>query len=559
MKEFKHKLLNLLKKESEPKVVAIKGEWGSGKSTFWRGFTLPEHYTNAYISLYGLNSIEEIENSILLQVSELNVIEDFVEKKLKFLHDINILGVNAKAVLSSLKPSSFEKLVICLDDFERLSDKISVNELFGFIADLKENKRCRVVMILNEDKILQKNKDDFDIQKEKIIDYELFFKTTLDDIKDIDKRVNPLYKEYLFEFIKKFEVQNIRTINKIIFFLDDFISKLGDDSLDTNVMKNIFEKMIEISFVYYQFNFKDFELFQEYKSKLVSDMWHNILKKDNKLKTDEETNFKVKETKKFLDENKELQIYKKYLENFKLEDLEKSIIDLIVKHEFNLNFFIDYIENEKYNLENNNLRSQINDIIDKHKYDFNYSLEEYDNDFFEFLTKYRDNILKLKNFETIKKEVENCKQVSSKDYDSLLVQIQKLYLKDYKYINYHGNINHNTNYEQIKKENNQEVMDYLETLIDYNKTPTAEDIISIFDKAINTQHVTPISEENTVNKLLEEKIKEFILTNQEFVKILFDDFDRHGNFTEFQEKLSKVFKNLKKDERYRLKILKLME
>lgn len=555
MKEFENKLLNLLKKESEPKVVAIKGEWGSGKSTFWRSFTLPEYYTNAYISLYGLNSIEEIENSILLEVSELNVIEDFVEKKLKFLHDINILGVNAKAVLSSLKPSSFEKLVICLDDFERLSNKISINELFGFIADLKENKQCRVVMILNEDKIPEKNKDDFDIQKEKIIDYELFFKTTLDDIKDIDKRVSPLYKEYLFEFIKKFEVQNIRTINKMIYCLDDFISKLGDKPLETKVMKNIFEKMIEISFVYYQFNFKYFELFQDYKTKQHGFyIWRDFLKEQ-----DEKTKLEIEETKKFLDENKELQIYKKYLENFKLEDLEKNIINLILKHEFNLNFFIDYIENEKYNFGNNNLRSQINVIIDRYKYDFNYSLEEYDNDFFEFLYKYRDNILKLKNFETIKKEVENCKQFSSKDYDSLLVEMQKSYLKSYKYKNYHRNIDHNTNYEQIKKENNQEVMNYLETLIEYNKIPTAEDIISIFDKAINTQHVTPISEENTVNRLSEDKIKEFILTNKNFVKILFDNFNRHGNFTEFKDKLSNVFEYLKKDEKYTLKIENLME
>lgn len=555
MKEFENKLLNLLEKESEPKVVAIKGEWGSGKSTFWRSFTLPEYYTNAYISLYGLNSIEEIGNSILLQVSELNVIEDFVEKKLKFLHDINILGVNAKAVLSSLKPSSFEKLVICLDDFERLSNKISVNELFGFIADLKENKQCRVVMILNEDKIPEKNKDDFDIQKEKIIDYELFFKTTLDDIKDIDKRVSPLYKEYLFEFIKKFEVQNIRTINKMIYCLDDFISKLGDKPLETKVMKNIFEKMIEISFVYYQFNFKYFELFHDYKTNQHSFyIWRDFLKEQ-----DEKTKLEIEETKKFIVENKELQIYKKYLENFKLEDIEKNIINLILKYEFNLNFFIDYIENEKYNFENNNLRSQINVIIDRYKYDFNYSLEEYDNDFFEFLYKYRDNILKLKNFETIKKEVENCKQFSSKDYDSLLVEMQKSYLKGYKYKNYHGNIDHNTNYEQIKKENNQEVMNYLETLIEYNKTPTAEDIISIFDKAINTQHVTPISEENTVNRLSEDKIKEFILTNKNFVKILFDNFNRHGNFTEFKDKLSNVFEYLKKDEKYTLKIENLME
>ena len=46
-----------------------------------------------------------------------------------------------------------------------------------------------------------------------------------------------------------------------------------------------------------------------------------------------------------------------------------------------------------------------------------------------------------------------------------------------------------------------------------------EIFLSLFKKPINTQKVTPISEENTVNKLSENQIKEFILTNQEFVKI----------------------------------------
>jgi len=558
MKKFKSKLLNLLKKDTKPKVVAIKGEWGSGKSTFWKKFVKEESYNNAYISLYGLNSIKDIENSILLQISELNVMEDFVERKLKFLHDIQILGVNAKAVLSSLKPSTFKKLVICLDDFERLSNKISVNELFGFIADLKENRECRVVIILNEEKIPQKNREDFDIQKEKVIDYELFFKTDLNNINNIDK-VNSLYKEYLFDFVKKFEVQNIRTINKMIFFLDDFISKLGDNSFDTKVMKNIFQKMIEASFVYYQFNFKDFELFQEYKNKQVSDTWHNILKEKNQLKTDEKTILEVEKTKKFLDKNKELQIYKKYLENFKFENLEKHIIGFITKHEFDINFVNDYIENEKYNLNHNDLRSQINNIIDKSKYDFNYPLEKYDSDFFSFLSKYKKKILKLKNLETIKMEIEKCKKISKNDYDSLLIEMQKSYLKDYRYIDFHGNINHDTNYDQIIKENNQEIMEYLESLIKYNKNPTAKEIIEIFEKAINTQKVTPISEENTVNKLSEVKIKEFILSNQEFVKIVFDDFNRHNNFLEFKEKLTNVFDDLKSDEKYRFKIKNLME
>lgn len=558
MKEFKDKLSELLKEENEPKVIAIKGDWGSGKSTFLKDFT-KEKDNYPYVSLYGLNSIADIENSILLQISELNIIENFVEKKLKFLHDIQILGVNAKAVLSSLKPSSFKKLVICLDDFERLSNKITVNELFGFIADLKENKQCKVVIILNEDKISQKNKDDFDIQKEKVIDYELFFKTILSDIKNKDIKVKLLYKEYLFEFIEKFEVQNIRTVNKIIYILNDFIDKLDNDSLDNKIMKNIFEKMIEISFVYYQFNFKDFELFQEYKSKQTSNMWNKFLKKDNVLKTNEQTTLKVEETKKFLEDNKELQVYVKYLQDFKLDDLQKNIINFLTKHELYKDFFNNYIRNEKFNIENNNLRSQLNEIINRYKYDFNHSLEKYDNELFNFLIKYKENILKLKNFETIKIEIEKCKQISNKEYNGLLIDMQKSYLKDYKYINYHENIDHDTNYDQIIKENNPKVMDYLKSLIEYNKNPTAEEIIEIFKKTINTQLVISISEENTVNKLSEVKIKEFILTNQKFIKIVFDNFDRHGNFSKFKEKLSKVFEDLKSNKKYRLKIENLME
>ena len=33
---FKNRLLDLIKKDTSTKVVAIKGEWGSGKSTFWK-------------------------------------------------------------------------------------------------------------------------------------------------------------------------------------------------------------------------------------------------------------------------------------------------------------------------------------------------------------------------------------------------------------------------------------------------------------------------------------------------------------------------------------------
>ncbi|MDX9901119.1 MAG: hypothetical protein RBT22_06475 [Aliarcobacter sp.] len=556
---FKNRLLDLIKKDTNPKVVAIKGEWGSGKSTFWKSLVKDEIGNQAYISLYGLHSISDIENSILLKISNIKSFHKFLKKHFEPFYELKIDGISAKSILSIIEPKDFANIVICLDDFERLSNKISINELFGFISDLKENKNCRVVMILNEEKIPSKNKEDFDIQKEKVIDYELFFRTSVSDIKNIIKNTNSIYEEYLFEFIEEFEIQNIRTINKIVNLLNDFISKLDNELIDIIVMKGIFEKIIEISFIYYQFNFRNFELFEEYKTKQYENIINNIRKEQNRLKDDEQTISKIEKTKQFLEINKELVTYDKYLKNFELKMLQKNIISFITKNEFNKNIFIDSIKNEKYNLEHNNLKNQINTIIDNYKFDLNYTLEQYDKDLYKFLSENKEKILKLKNFETIKKEIEKCKTISTNNYDNLLIDMQKEYLKDYKYINYHENLDHDTNYQQIKKENNSVVMDYLESLIDYNKTPTSKDIITIFEKAINTQNIIPISEENTVNKLSEEKIKEFILNNKEFVEILFDDYDRRNKFLEFNQKLSNVFENLKDDEKYKLKIENLID
>ncbi len=256
--EIKKKLLKLIKKGTDAKVVAIKGAWGSGKSTFYKDFIQDDKYNNAYVSLYGLKSIEDIENSILLKISEVAQIENFFSNKPIF-EDLKICGLNAKAILSSLTPSTFKEIVICLDDFERLSNKITINELFGFISDLNENKKCKVVLILNEDKINEENREYFDIQKEKVIDFEILFNPDLDYVKKIIDPANE-YEKILYDFIEKFEIKNIRTIKKIINTLDNFLLNKSLKDVDKTIQKVIFQKFIQLSCVYYQFNLKAFNL-----------------------------------------------------------------------------------------------------------------------------------------------------------------------------------------------------------------------------------------------------------------------------------------------------------
>jgi hypothetical protein len=56
-----------------------------------------------------------------------------------------------------------ENVIVCFDDFERISDKLKLKDVLGLISELKEQKKCTVVLILNKkelkDEDLSKYKD----------------------------------------------------------------------------------------------------------------------------------------------------------------------------------------------------------------------------------------------------------------------------------------------------------------------------------------------------------------------------------------------------------------
>lgn len=46
-----------------------------------------------------------------------------------------------------------ENTIVCIDEFERLSDKIPVQDILGLISELKEHKGCCVIAIYNNLKL----------------------------------------------------------------------------------------------------------------------------------------------------------------------------------------------------------------------------------------------------------------------------------------------------------------------------------------------------------------------------------------------------------------------
>ena len=63
-------------KLDESFVIALNGEWGIGKTHFWNKF-VEENLTKklvckevAYVSLFGKNTLSDIESDIVMQVSQ---------------------------------------------------------------------------------------------------------------------------------------------------------------------------------------------------------------------------------------------------------------------------------------------------------------------------------------------------------------------------------------------------------------------------------------------------------------------------------------------------------
>ena len=176
----------LFKKEAF--VIKLNGKWGVGKTHFWNRFKKAHLDSKkvAYVSLFGKESIEEIRSDIVLQISKKDFFADSVSESISNLRfsmglEKNEINFNfdtsfLASMMTLLKKKDFRDVIVCFDDFERLSEKLHPKDLLGLISELKEQKNCHVVMILNQDKIRHEALSTYE---DKVIDYEFEYVPTL--------------------------------------------------------------------------------------------------------------------------------------------------------------------------------------------------------------------------------------------------------------------------------------------------------------------------------------------------------------------------------------------
>jgi hypothetical protein len=252
--------LNLVRKElrrflctSTPEVLCLKGKWGVGKTFLWNKVLVEIRDKDSialnsysYISLFGLDSLDQVRYAIFENsVSKRHIgvqpsLETFEEsaglalKKLttgtfSILKNVSFFGT--KDVVGGLQSAAVltvRNKIVCIDDFERKGKSLRAKDVLGIISQLKEQRSCKIVLILNEDALTGDDLKEFSEQQDKVIDKSLVFSPSPEECTDIALDRSLRSYEWLRASCLALEIKNIRILKRAEQVVRDAEMILGD-------------------------------------------------------------------------------------------------------------------------------------------------------------------------------------------------------------------------------------------------------------------------------------------------------------------------------------------
>ena len=68
--------------------------------------------------------------------------------------------------------------IICFDDLERRGQPLDIGDVLGLVSFLREQRACKVVLILNDEELTGEAKTKFETYLEKVVDVSLVYEPT---------------------------------------------------------------------------------------------------------------------------------------------------------------------------------------------------------------------------------------------------------------------------------------------------------------------------------------------------------------------------------------------
>lgn len=259
---IKDQIFQFLSSE-QPEVMAIKGEWGVGKTFSWKKFLKEACVDNkvnlerySYVSLFGINSLEAFKYTIFENVIKKEIIgteaslETFKNNTTSLIESFGRQSINifkGAPIVKSFSPAietisflSLNKTLICIDDLERKGTGLEIKDILGLVSLLKEQKECKVVLLLNDG---EDGLSDYEKYREKVIDIELAFSPNPEECAEIAYSEKIPNSSRLKELTTSLGIRNIRILKKIerlaglaIPLAEEFEPEISDQVLHSLVL-----------------------------------------------------------------------------------------------------------------------------------------------------------------------------------------------------------------------------------------------------------------------------------------------------------------------------------
>ena len=453
----------------------------------------------------------------------------------------------------SFGKKEFKNIVLCFDDFERISPNLSLSEILGFISELKEQYNCKIVLINNNDmlkiqdelnhkKHMEKGEDNKYIEKSfttQTNNQEIFDKYS-EKIIDITLKYEPHLKDNIrFIKIKNKDKNyiNWELLEKLFNLLDENSNK----RLNIRLMKQVILKLELLEDI-----LKDEKINEKIKNGITTEIFKGIINEKLNL-----TYFDI-----------EIKL------PFKIRN-DVTFKNIVEKHSLDKDSFKEeiYEFNDALNLQEKNIEihKRIDNIYFRYLYELKYDNKQFVQDFYDALnTKDVDivQLVGLSNFEVyitrFLKELDN-KEI--KKYDNMFIEKSKLYIKN--------NINSLQNLDMFTKEGVDRVLKNYEELQEYyNKQKITsnknnkEDIETIkveLNKLLSSNGWNHGIEELLASISIEQHQK-WLIEDREYFEIVFNfiswinGFSGDKPFNIMYTNIINVYKELSKEERYKHKM-----
>lgn len=220
----------------DAETLCFSGHWGVGKTFTWQAILTQATNANevglkryAYVSLFGINNLDDLklaifENSDFLLKEDASTAGQVKEagdwlfklgrKSTPIAAELPLVGKLIKSG-GALFFSTVRDQIVCIDDLERSGPDLAVKEVLGLISFLKEQRGCKVALLLNEEKLDDVERADFDGNLEKVIDVKLSFAPTAAESAAIALGEPTAVNVQLKSNCSRLGIANIRVIKKI--------------------------------------------------------------------------------------------------------------------------------------------------------------------------------------------------------------------------------------------------------------------------------------------------------------------------------------------------------